>query len=74
MLHDWLADVERRAAIARVSVGAVLDRAGVQRTTWSRWQRKAQGAAGGSAPRLDTMEAVSAALAELEDERAGATG
>lgn len=65
---DDLAELERGLATASVSVGAVLDEAGVVRSTWTRWKN------GSCQPRLQVWTSVQDAAGRLIAERSTRAG
>jgi len=62
---DELAALKRDLKEARIPVAAVLAVAGVNRTTWTRWD-------GQHSPRIDRWASVQAAAAQLLAERSKA--
>ena len=70
-LKAILDQYERRARIAGAHIHDAVDRAGIRRSTYWRWRRKADGNGGGRDPRMNTLREVEMALHAIEAERAG---
>ncbi|MFW5969619.1 MAG: helix-turn-helix domain-containing protein [Halofilum sp. (in: g-proteobacteria)] len=70
MVADHIREIERRAEAAGVPMAQVLLVAGINRSTWWRWGRWAQGDPRGQCPRLDALERVYDALNHHESRAA----